>query len=217
MMIKTSNWQASSPSERSMMTPRMLIKNRRRSHHNFKTEDGRRVIVLIGNFYHHQSCCFLLLLSLLLLATLSSLAGAAALNSRSPFGISPRTMLAMLATPSEGPLSLPPPARLRRLLEQVHATTTTTTADGAGSGMPLLMPCCYDGLTARLVARAGFNATFMTGFGVSAAMGFPDTQLVSYAEMLQAAQHVCEGLSSAATEMGRRTQPIPCIAVRSNV
>lgn len=33
--------------------------------------------------------------------------------------------------------------------------------------MPILLPCCYDGLTARLVARAGFEATFMTGFGVS--------------------------------------------------
>jgi 2-methylisocitrate lyase-like PEP mutase family enzyme len=41
-----------------------------------------------------------------------------------------------------------------------------------------LMPCVYDGLTARLVARAGFEATFMTGFGVSAVHGFPDTQVV---------------------------------------
>jgi 2-methylisocitrate lyase-like PEP mutase family enzyme len=35
------------------------------------------------------------------------------------------------------------------------------------SEMPILLPCVYDGLTARLVARAGFDATFMTGFGVS--------------------------------------------------
>ena len=35
------------------------------------------------------------------------------------------------------------------------------------SELPILLPCCYDGLTARLVARAGFEATFMTGFGVS--------------------------------------------------
>ena len=32
---------------------------------------------------------------------------------------------------------------------------------------PILLPCCYDGLTARLIAKAGFEATFMTGFGVS--------------------------------------------------
>ena len=40
----------------------------------------------------------------------------------------------------------------------------------------LVMPCCYDGLTARLVEDAGFTSTFMTGFGVSAAHGMPDTQ-----------------------------------------
>lgn len=40
----------------------------------------------------------------------------------------------------------------------------------------LIMPCCYDGLTARLVEDAGFPLTFMTGFGVSGAHGLPDTQ-----------------------------------------
>ena len=40
--------------------------------------------------------------------------------------------------------------------------------------------------------------------------GYPDTQLVSYGEMLSAASIVAEGLSSAALEMGR--EPIPCIA-----
>lgn len=40
----------------------------------------------------------------------------------------------------------------------------------------LIMPCCYDGLTARLVEDNGFPLTFMTGFGVSGAHGLPDTQ-----------------------------------------
>jgi hypothetical protein len=53
-------------------------------------------------------------------------------------------------------LAIPAPARLSRLLEK-----------GGEGDMPILLPCCYDGLTARLVARAGFEATFMTGFGVS--------------------------------------------------
>jgi 2-methylisocitrate lyase-like PEP mutase family enzyme len=60
-------------------------------------------------------------------------------------------------------------------------------------------------LTARLVASAGFEATFMTGFGVSAVAGFPDTQLVSYQEMLSAAYTVSEGLAAF-------KDPIPCIA-----
>jgi 2-methylisocitrate lyase-like PEP mutase family enzyme len=50
----------------------------------------------------------------------------------------------------------------------------------------------------------------MTGFGVSAVNGYPDTQLVSYGEMHSQANIVAEGLSSAALEMGKN--PIPCIA-----
>jgi 2-methylisocitrate lyase-like PEP mutase family enzyme len=96
-----------------------------------------------------------------------------------------------------------PPARLKQLLESEMNGTRE-------SDMPILLPCCYDGLTARLVARAGFEATFMTGFGVSAVKGFPDSQLVSYGEMQLQASTVAEGLSSAALELGK--SPIPCIA-----
>ncbi|CAB9526121.1 Carboxyvinyl-carboxyphosphonate phosphorylmutase, chloroplastic [Seminavis robusta] len=63
---------------------------------------------------------------------------------------------------------------------------------------------------ARMVARAGFEATFMAGFGVSAVNGYPDTQLVSYGEMQQSALRVAEGLASAALELS--SEPIPCIA-----
>ena len=57
-------------------------------------------------------------------------------------------------------LSCPAPVRLKRLLREEMDGTRS-------SDLPLLLPCCYDGLTARLVARAGFEVTFMTGFGVS--------------------------------------------------
>ena len=55
----------------------------------------------------------------------------------------------------------------------------------------------------------------MTGFGASGANGYPDTQLVSYNEMLSAANSVAEGLSSAALERADQSGPpiaIPCIA-----
>jgi len=55
------------------------------------------------------------------------------------------------------------------------------------SGKLEVMPCCYDGLTARLVENAGFKVTFMTGYGVSASRGFPDVQLVSFGEMVDSA------------------------------
>ena len=103
----------------------------------------------------------------------------------------------------DGLAGRPPPLRLKQLLEsEINGTRD--------SENPILLPCCYDGLTARLIARAGFEATFMTGFGVSAVNGYPDTQLVSYGEMQSQTNIVSEGLSSAALEMG--TEPIPCIA-----
>ncbi len=43
-----------------------------------------------------------------------------------------------------------------------------------------VMPCCFDALSARLIERAGFDLTFMSGFAVSAArLGLPDTGLMS--------------------------------------
>ena len=55
-----------------------------------------------------------------------------------------------------------------------------------------VMPCCFDALSARLVERAGFPVTFMSGFAVSAArLGLPDTGLISYAEMLDQGRNIC--------------------------
>ena len=39
----------------------------------------------------------------------------------------------------------------------------------------LVMPCCFDAFSARLIERAGFPLTFMSGFAVSASrLGLPD-------------------------------------------
>jgi 2-methylisocitrate lyase-like PEP mutase family enzyme len=59
-----------------------------------------------------------------------------------------------------------------------------------------LMPCCYDAFSARLVERAGFELTFMSGFAVAAArLGLPDTGLISYAEMLDQGRDICAAVS----------------------
>ena len=77
-----------------------------------------------------------------------------------------------MATPSE---------RLRELLN----------ADGLH-----IMPCCFDALSARLIERADFGLTFMSGFAVSAArLALPDTGLISYGEMLDQGRSVCEAVS----------------------
>lgn len=46
-----------------------------------------------------------------------------------------------------------------------------------------LMPCCFDGLSAKLVQRAGFDLTFLSGFATAGAHGLPDTGLLSFHEV----------------------------------
>lgn len=59
-----------------------------------------------------------------------------------------------------------------------------------------IMPCCYDGLTAKMIEQAGFELTFMSGFSVSAArLGLPDTGLISYGEMLDQGKNICNAVS----------------------
>jgi 2-methylisocitrate lyase-like PEP mutase family enzyme len=58
------------------------------------------------------------------------------------------------------------------------------------------MPCCFDALSARLIERAGFPLTFMSGFAVSSArLGLPDTGLISYGEMLDQGRNICAAVS----------------------
>lgn len=45
-------------------------------------------------------------------------------------------------------------------------------------------PGAYDGLTAMLVAQAGFSAVYMTGAGTSVAHGYPDFGLLTETEMV---------------------------------
>ena len=59
-------------------------------------------------------------------------------------------------------------------------------------GAPLVVPGCYDGLSAVLVEAAGFEAAYLTGFGLSASLlGAPDIGLLTQTEMAAACQRVC--------------------------
>lgn len=74
-----------------------------------------------------------------------------------------------------------PAARLRDLLDQ--------------PGL-IIMPCCFDAHSAKLIARAGFPLTFMSGFAVSATrLGLPDTGLISYGEMLDQGRNICAAVA----------------------
>ena len=60
----------------------------------------------------------------------------------------------------------------------------------------LTMPCCYDALSAKLIQQAGFPLTFMSGFAASASrIGQPDLGLMSYAEVRDHAQAICDAIS----------------------
>lgn len=48
----------------------------------------------------------------------------------------------------------------------------------------VIAPGAYDGLTAMLVAQAGFPAVYMTGAGTSASHGYPDFGLLTGSEMI---------------------------------
>eukprot|EP00887_Chlorella_sp_A99_P005056 scaffold4.g5056.t1 len=57
----------------------------------------------------------------------------------------------------------------------------------------LLGPCCHDGISARLIERAGFSFAFMSGFCTAAArLGAPDTGLLSFYEMLDQGRSIHE-------------------------
>jgi 2-methylisocitrate lyase-like PEP mutase family enzyme len=71
-------------------------------------------------------------------------------------------------------------ARLRQLLEHPEF---------------IVMPCCYDGISAKLIQQCGYSLTFMSGFAVSAGrLGLPDTGLISYTEMLDQGRNICAAI-----------------------
>jgi 2-methylisocitrate lyase-like PEP mutase family enzyme len=73
-----------------------------------------------------------------------------------------------------------------------HAGRLKTLLDGEGC---LVMPCCFDALSARMIEKAGFSLTFMSGFAVSATrLGAPDRGLISYGEMLDQGRSICEAV-----------------------
>jgi 2-methylisocitrate lyase-like PEP mutase family enzyme len=68
-----------------------------------------------------------------------------------------------------------PPAKLRALLR--------------GKSI-VVAPGAYDGLTARLIASAGFDAAYMTGAGTAASLGYPDYGLLTMTEMAENAGRI---------------------------
>ncbi len=61
------------------------------------------------------------------------------------------------------------------------------------NGTFITAPGVYDLVSARVADACGFPALYMTGYGVSASLlGMPDAGYVTYSDMLQRVQQICE-------------------------
>jgi 2-methylisocitrate lyase-like PEP mutase family enzyme len=61
---------------------------------------------------------------------------------------------------------------------------------------PLIVPGCYDALSARVLERAGFPAVYMTGYGTSLALlGLPDAGLATMSEMHLNARYIANAVA----------------------
>src|ERR1700684_3360987 len=59
----------------------------------------------------------------------------------------------------------------------------------------VVAPGAYDGLTAMLVAQAGFSAVYMTGAGTSVSHGYPDFGLLTMSEMVENAARIVRSVA----------------------
>jgi 2-methylisocitrate lyase-like PEP mutase family enzyme len=76
----------------------------------------------------------------------------------------------------------------------------TPTAPGLrallAGGRFVVAPGVYDMFSARIADRMGFDALYMTGYGIAAShLGLPDAGLASYADMVGRARTIAQGVS----------------------
>ena len=72
----------------------------------------------------------------------------------------------------------------------MSATPRQRFAANLASGEMIIAPGCYDGLTAKLIERAGFQACYMTGAGTASSHGLPDYGLLTATEMVANAARI---------------------------
>lgn len=76
----------------------------------------------------------------------------------------------------------------------MHPGTRLRTA--LGGRALIAAPGVYDMLSAKIADGMGFEALYMTGYGVSASLGLPDAGLVSYSEMVGRVAQICQGTTT---------------------
>lgn len=74
--------------------------------------------------------------------------------------------------------------------------TTTRLRQLIGSGRVILAPGAYDGVSARLIERHGFEAAILTGFGHSCShLGKPDVGLMTLTETVERLRNLVDAVS----------------------
>ena len=72
----------------------------------------------------------------------------------------------------------------------------------------LVVPGAFDGVSVRLVERAGFEAVYMTGYGTSASrLGLPDLGYAGLAEMADHARNLAAAVSIPLVASGGAGEP----------
>src|SRR5215475_10024022 len=60
----------------------------------------------------------------------------------------------------------------------------------------IVTPGVYDMISARIADGLGFQALYMTGYGVSATLGLPDAGLATYTDMVARVMQICQGTTT---------------------
>ena len=78
-----------------------------------------------------------------------------------------------------------------RLGEGQTATPGARLRAAMAAAKPLIIPGCYNAMSARVLEEVGFPAIYMSGYGTSLSMlGLPDAGLVTQTEMAMNAKHI---------------------------
>jgi len=73
--------------------------------------------------------------------------------------------------------------------------TTTRLRELIRSGKPVLVPGCYNAMTAKIFETVGFPAVYMSGYGTSLALlGMPDAGLATMSEMHLNARYIANAV-----------------------
>jgi len=75
----------------------------------------------------------------------------------------------------------------------VRPRATTRLRELIARGPTLYVPGCYNAMSAKVLADAGFEAIYMTGYGTSLSLtGYPDVGLTTMGEMVANARYIAE-------------------------